>query len=341
MCQVLLGIKKMIECIKIHNFKSHINTALELDKGINLIVPEPGFPPNNIGKTAILEAIRWLFFNRPISVFPTCFNDSRESGEISTSARFNDGLEVQLSKKIKKEKTISSKYISSIGEFKTGRELPDLIKEAININEINFQNQFDGPFLISSSPGQIAKEINKITNLEEVNKWNSNLTTQINSTNAQVKVLEQERKTVKKQLKKQKYLNAAKKKFNAYKKINKQITDLDKRADDIDALLDKLEEAQGKASIIENKIELKEKHIKKIENIQIKIDKLNDQISSLLEDIDYISKVIELMEKKEKTLKQISIKRKKYITYLKKQKTCPTCGVNLDSKTIKQIMKGI
>ena len=42
------------------NFQSHLNTVIELHPGLNILVGE-----SDQGKTAIIRALRWLFYNEP------------------------------------------------------------------------------------------------------------------------------------------------------------------------------------------------------------------------------------------------------------------------------------
>lgn len=52
--------KRKIKSIIIKNFQSHVNTKLELCDGVNVILGN-----SDVGKTAILRALGWIFFNKP------------------------------------------------------------------------------------------------------------------------------------------------------------------------------------------------------------------------------------------------------------------------------------
>ena len=51
----------MLKSLKIRNFESHRNTQLNFHPGVNVIVGE-----SDQGKTAILRALEWVLFNRPL-----------------------------------------------------------------------------------------------------------------------------------------------------------------------------------------------------------------------------------------------------------------------------------
>src|SRR5690554_5109154 len=51
----------MITSLEIQNFQSHKETLLEFEPGVNVIIG-----PSDSGKTAILRALYWLVWNRPL-----------------------------------------------------------------------------------------------------------------------------------------------------------------------------------------------------------------------------------------------------------------------------------
>lgn len=51
--------KRKIKSIIIKNFQSHANTELELCDGVNVILGN-----SDVGKTAILRALGWIFLDR-------------------------------------------------------------------------------------------------------------------------------------------------------------------------------------------------------------------------------------------------------------------------------------
>jgi exonuclease SbcC len=49
-----------IKKLSLRNFQSHRETDLEFSPGLNIIVG-----PSDQGKSAIIRALRWLFYNEP------------------------------------------------------------------------------------------------------------------------------------------------------------------------------------------------------------------------------------------------------------------------------------
>ena len=155
--------------IKISNFQSHKSTELNLHENVNIIVGQ-----SSSGKTAIFRAIEWLNTNRPLG---TRFISH---GEKECEIKIDDV------EGVKSDKGKTTYKIRS-DTFDSGSNVPDLATQALNLSEINIQNQLDEHFLITSSPGGVAKTFNRILNIEKVDEYVSKLTTQINTTNTIIK----------------------------------------------------------------------------------------------------------------------------------------------------------
>jgi len=167
----------MIKSLKIQNFQSHEQSAIEFSSGVNIIVGG-----SDSGKTAIIRALRWLIWNRP-------------SGN---AIRSNWGGETNVQLVVEKNIVVRSKdkqdkYIIKTGqkkdiEFKAiGVSVPEEISRLLNINEINLQTQFDVPFLLSESPGVVAQHFNKVARLDKIDTGTSNVNSAIRSLEQTIK----------------------------------------------------------------------------------------------------------------------------------------------------------
>lgn len=157
----------MINSLSISNFQSHKETELKLSPGVNVIVG-----PSDSGKTAILRALKWLIQNRPQG-------DAMRSnwGEPTlVEVETQDAFRIFRMRDESDNIYIMGKYDVSFGKLKEGlweyqairSEVPEEIKQALNISPINIQQQLDVPFLLADSPGIVAQHFNKIAHLDSI-----------------------------------------------------------------------------------------------------------------------------------------------------------------------------
>ena len=170
----------MLKKLVIENFQSHEKTELNLDAGVNVITGV-----SQSGKTAILRALYWLLHNRPSGDRIRC---SFAKGATTVMIETVEGDRIWH---VKDEKVNSYAINDSVFD-KIGRDIPDMVQRALRVSELNVQKQLDEPFLVTSSAGEVAKTINRITRLEMVDNWVTDLTQNINSINREKERLETE-----------------------------------------------------------------------------------------------------------------------------------------------------
>jgi exonuclease SbcC len=147
----------MIKKVTINNFQSHKVTELNLHPGVNVIVGQ-----SDSGKTAIIRALNWVINNRPQG-------DSfiREGEKICGVTIEKESPRWVMRYKDNKEN------IYRMGEeiFKSfGSSVPEYISRELNFSDINLQSQMEAPFMLSSSPSQMAKQLNDIIGLDDIDR---------------------------------------------------------------------------------------------------------------------------------------------------------------------------
>lgn len=178
----------MIRNLNIQNFQSHENSTLEFHKGLNVIVG-----PSDIGKTAILRALKLLIWNRP--------------GGDSFRSDWGGDTSVKIETKnhsITRSKTKSSNEyrLNELSPFKAfGTNVPEEIQKALNFDEINLQEQHDKSFLISETSGNVAAHFNQIANLDKIDIGLQKIQKVINTTATTIQYTKKEIESKKEQLK--------------------------------------------------------------------------------------------------------------------------------------------
>jgi chromosome segregation ATPase len=160
----------MIKSLIIQNIQSHKRTELEFDQGVNVIV---GLTDS--GKSTIIRAIKWLAKNRP-------------SGD---SIRSNWGGESEVCIRTEETRIIRRRsnrencYIKDRQKFEALKtEVPIEIQNALNISDINIQQQLNSPFLLSETPGEVAQHFNRVAKLNKIDSGLQNVQKEINELNS-------------------------------------------------------------------------------------------------------------------------------------------------------------
>lgn len=357
----------MLKSLKIQNFQSHRITALDFCKGINVIVGK-----SQAGKTAILRALNWVVNNRPSGF---AFKNSSERAKmVKVELELDEGAVIAL----RKTSTAATYTLqTSDGKIKKyskfSQNVPAEISETINMRDINFQEQLEGPFLVTSSAGAIAKVINRITNAEAVDAWVSQLTSEINETKKDWNRLDIEIFEIDEDLEKFSDLPQLQKNFSKLQTYHNQINNLSKKWDHIEKVvksikildyeIDKLEKIVSiekhfnKAIEIEEKIDQQiqirntfqnyiyinraikklTKGLTQIKAQKAKFDAQSAQIALLKWDLQNISALIKTANDHKALAATLDFNRSKYIHAMERAKKCPFCFTTIDEKTIKRI----
>jgi DNA repair exonuclease SbcCD ATPase subunit len=146
--------------LKLVNFKSHKNTEVDLDPGVNIFVGS-----NGAGRTSIRKGIIWNIENRPLGS-----SFIRDNQEFAESHIFTDEFCISRIRK----KGFNGYVIEKGGESSElsalRADVPEEVSSAFNFGELNYTTQHDSPFMIFDSPGKISSRINEITHLDEIDK---------------------------------------------------------------------------------------------------------------------------------------------------------------------------
>lgn len=148
----------MIKQIKLKNFQCHRDLSIELTPGVNILAA-----PTNKGKSAVVRAIRWLVEHKPVTGLVRHGEDS-----MSVTLETDNGTVTRF-----KTKSGNGYDVDGQRYLATGTIQPIPVKQVLQIEDINFQGQHDAPFLLRLTPGQLARELNRIVDLEVIDKANS------------------------------------------------------------------------------------------------------------------------------------------------------------------------
>ena len=264
-----------MKSIKISNFQSHEDTQLNLDPHVNIIVGQ-----SSSGKTAIFRAIEWLNSNRPLGTrFIT-------HGKEKATVKIDDVEGVKSNK---------GKTFYKVGDstFDSGSNIPDLVLEKLNLTELNVQNQLDEHFLITSSPGEVARTFNRILNIEKVDEYVSKLTRSINTEKTMIDGDTERLQTLHTEIKNLEYLDDMNKEVSFTEgriKLLIQVKDRMLKLSDLITQVRVLETDLFRSSITYEKVS---KALKEITPIIENLKKAKNGLDLLKKAIDLLSETLE------------------------------------------------
>lgn len=363
----------MLKRLHIQNFQSHQNSVLHFDSGVNVI-----FGLSQAGKTAVIRALRLLFQNRPLG--GRFFSDfAGDIGETKVELELDRGEKIAIVKKIrnKGEKVVvESSYFLNGQEFSGMKDqVPDQVLDALNLSELNLQRQLDEPFLISSSSGEIARVINRITKLEKIDEWVSNLTTSINQTNREIMRLDGEVKLQKIELEKYNRLDEVEEILKQLQEADAEVKQIERQRLQLDELLEKAERTTKRLAFLEGfmyiekfleKAEKIDSEIEDFEKTRVKIERAAGytdrikQLASCVFSIEILVNKIEELEDDSERRQYLELKgacrkyetlvdedlvlgerleaiRESYLHELEKIGKCPTCYSEITKAQLKKI----
>lgn len=147
----------MIKWLKLQNFQKHKKLLIKFSPTITSIVG-----PTDSGKSSIVRALRYLTFNTP-----TGDAFVREGSKGTTvSVATSDGEVTRRRGRGVNHYEVNGKRLEAPGRGMT----IDAVTDTLKLDDLNFQYQHDSPLWISESPGQIAKNLNEIVNLDLIDR---------------------------------------------------------------------------------------------------------------------------------------------------------------------------
>lgn len=242
----------MIEKLEIKNLQSHRASRFNFHPNVNVI-----YGISQSGKTAgVVRSVNLCRSNRPLGFrYHSHFADEKEPTVVELKPVETDPIV------FRKDKKGASYKFGSYSFEGIGTDVPDVIVDALNLSDLNVQNQLDQHFLITSSPGEVARTINRVTQLEKVDRWISQLTTQVNSANKEISILEKQQEGILEELK-------------LYENIP-----------ELESLLEKAEE-------VDLGIKQAERERKELEEISAKLSQLKEDEEGLSEWISGVEKLL-------------------------------------------------
>lgn len=280
-----------IKKVELHNFQSHEYTEMEFDRGLNVILGN-----SDVGKTAILRAIKWVLYNEPKGDY---FIRQGEK-DVSVKVTFSNGVVVERAKIPSKNSYFLVDSSGNEMRFEGfGIDVPKEITDVTNMYKVSLDNsnnktilniaeQLDGPFLLNDQASLRASAIGRLIGVNYVDDALRNVVRDNKRTNQEIVELRKNKEDLKEQLDEFSYIKDYKEKYEKITKIRNKIKNLQDRLE----LSSKLKENLDK-----NKIELEEtsnlvEKFKSLNKLEILIPNLENFILKKNNFENYLNKVV-------------------------------------------------
>jgi len=257
----------MINQIQIKNFQSHKDTILTFSPGVNVITGS-----SDHGKSAIIKALRWLIWNKPSG------DDFRShwGGDTEVTAKLEDGVVVS---RIKKGSENLYK-VDNLSFTAFGASVPEEVEKILNLTDINLQQQLNLPFLLTETPGNVAKHFNRVAKIDKINKTEKKINSEISQINLTIGKHEDDIQKYELELKELPNLEKIEIKLEILEKMERKRNTLSKNISDLRVLIRHINVVDSEI-IEDSKLLTFEK---KIDQLIVKInerDSIEDDMSRL------------------------------------------------------------
>ena len=301
-----------IKELKLKNFDSYKTAKIIFDKGVNVIIGT-----TDSGKTRIVEALRWVARNKPSGdEFKSTWT---KDGTTSVTIKVNDNI-ARRSKGKRNLYTLKEKGKKKKEFVAFGQRVPEDIEKAIGLKDINFQQQHDPPFLLSLNPGERARYLNEITNLDIIDRSQKSIARRLNKDKGGRDREKENVSSYKKNLKKFKWLVNAEDDLRKLETLQRQISTIERSIKKTVYIIECIEEIREDIKKI-NKTTKFEGEVKRLLSIKEKLieeEKELERMSELVEKIKEVNDQIKAVKKREKELEKMFNQMM--------PNTCPLCS---------------
>lgn len=190
----------MLKKVIIQGFQSHEYTELDFNDFTNIIRGD-----NDSGKSAIRRAILWVLTNRPTGT--SFINwDFDDKTPCSVSIHFDNHV---VTKRRSRDSKVNEYVVD--GEVLTafGASVPPVVEEIFALDDTNIELQHSALFMLAESAPEMARRLNKLTNLEDIDTAYSIIRKKKNDNLKDIRTEEARKKSTEEELEKYSFVDEA------------------------------------------------------------------------------------------------------------------------------------
>jgi len=224
--------------VRLKNIRSHLDTIVKFDPRFNVIGGK-----TDRGKSAIYWAINWVVTNK--SWKPRPWKRLKPKGVSSVELIFSDGVRVaRVIDKGKNYYTLNGERLAGL----TRGVPPDKVVKAMRLSLVNMQPQSDMFFLLNSTSGMVAKELNKIHKLDAMDSALNNARSRVKEAKKKEETFRKERKGLEEMIEELSWLDPCQKKFDEIMELTKVVDAMEDNMNIVKGLIDTITELEDELS---------------------------------------------------------------------------------------------
>ena len=320
----------MIKSLRLVNFQSHADSKVEFCPGVNVITGT-----SDSGKSALLRALYWTYSNRPNT---TSFIRTASCTETKKGAKKLGTAEVTIEiERDKKVETIVRTRGASANSYKhnadvfdvVGKDVPEQIQKALNLDKINIQKQLDVPFLMLETPGAVAATFNKFTDLERIGVVVDLLTSDLRDATVRKNTVEEQLKQSEIDIAKYTYLKEFEELVAVYEELEKEQAGVTSRVEVLNDAIDNLTRNINEKEMFTNAIQPMKKKHKEASSLFVHLKEIAEERDKKKLEQIHIQSILDSINEQQARLSEISKKtpvRKKEIVIRKDMFSLATEG---------------
>lgn len=271
----------MIESLKIKNIQSHKDSELVFSKGVNVIIGA-----SNQGKSAILRALYWVRYNRPLGIDTLAshwvVNEKSALVEPMSVVLTNDrGVVERRRTKDDNQYLVDGNVLNVV---KT--DVPSQVEDILKLSDTNVQKQLDSPFLLSQTSGEVAKYFNSIVNLDVIDKVLTNAESKRRRTKSEIDLTKKSIDELEKKLEEYTWIDEVEPLLNEYFALESRLEVVSKSIESLDGEYNKYDLNIEYTNWLDRVVLPSKSMVEKYEKLDDSLDVKEKELSNLESSIE-------------------------------------------------------
>ena len=318
----------MLQSVKFKYIQPHEDTVMEFHPGLNVITGG-----SHKGKSSLTRGFKWCILNKP---YGADYRSRFAEGTVpaSVESHFEEGMVRRA--RYKQNNFYQTRVFNQEESDKLQAlrgSLPEEILALSGMDDLNIQGQFDPFFMLTESGGPVARKLNEIVGLTDIDAAKNNINSIIGKSKTYVEKWEEYIKEHEAKLEDYKDLDNIKSLIDDAQSSFDRISKLRAREYNISQLVinikseQELIEKTRKITALKDDYQEARKALNRVQELQTRFNTIQSIYSSIKRESDV----------KKHAHSRVLKLRQSYIDKLKEYGRCPVCGSKVGKNVLKHL----